>query len=140
MSRRSAAQEPIRTPDDLVSLGKRVRQYGITGLKTNMITFERSGSVVRHMPGFAAGPGWPELNPPDRLLGQVRDQLLAMREGSGTDMQIRLDLNFNFRPEGYRLMTRGLDDLGLAWIEIDPLRSGGACRDPRAGVNSHRFL
>ena len=112
-------QEPIRSPNDLVALGRRVREAGYSGLKTNMITFDKDGKVGRHMPGFARGPGWPELNTPHRLVGQLRDQLTAMAEGAGPDVGIRLDLNFNFKPEGYRQITTGLDDLGLTWVEID---------------------
>ncbi len=112
-------QEPVRSLDDLVALGRRVRESGYRGLKTNIITLDESGQVGRHMPGFAGGPGWPELNAPHRLIGQLRDQLTAMAEGAGPGMGIRLDLNFNFRPEGYRQITAGLDDLGLTWFEID---------------------
>lgn len=112
-------QEPLRSPDDLVTLGRRVRDAGYTGLKTNMITFDDAGKIARHASGFARGPGWPELNTPHRLVGQLRDQLTAMAEGAGPDVGMRLDLNFNFRPEGFRQITSGLDDLGLTWIEID---------------------
>lgn len=112
-------QEPIQSPDDLVKLGKRVRDAGYSGLKTNMIAFDDAGKVVRHQPGFARGPGWPDLNLPGRTVGQLRDQLIAMAEGAGPDVGIRLDLNFHFKPEGFRQITTGLDDLGLAWIEID---------------------
>jgi len=111
--------EPIRTADDLVSLGRRVRDRGYHGLKTNMILFEPDGSVTKHFPGFARGPGWPDLNVPTGLVERVRDQLAAMMEGAGPDVGVRLDLNFNFKPEGYRQMAMGLDDLGLAWLEID---------------------
>ena len=34
-------------------------------------------------------------------------------------MGILLDLNFNFKTEGYLQICRGLDDLGLFWFEID---------------------
>lgn len=112
-------QEPIQSLDDLVALGQRVRDSGIKGLKTNMILFDDKGAIVRHFPGFAAGPGWPDLNVPTGLVDGLRDQLVAMMEGAGTDMGMRLDLNFNFKPEGYRQICMGLDDLGLTWIEID---------------------
>ncbi|MGY9054246.1 MAG: mandelate racemase/muconate lactonizing enzyme family protein [Alphaproteobacteria bacterium] len=112
-------QEPIQSPEDLVKLGLRVRESGIKGLKTNMILFDDEGVIQRHFPGFAAGPGWPDLNVPAGLVDGLRDQLIAMAEGAGHDMGIRLDLNFNFKPEGYRQICMGLDDLGLSWIEID---------------------
>ena len=34
-------------------------------------------------------------------------------------MGIHLDLNFNFKTEGYLQVVRALDDLGLTWFEID---------------------
>jgi galactonate dehydratase len=42
-----------------------------------------------------------------------------MAEGAGPEVGLRLDLNFNFKPEGYRKITNSLDDLELSWIEID---------------------
>lgn len=111
--------DPLETIDDLVKLGKRVNSEGFTGLKTNMIVFDKNGKIGRHMPGFGGAPGWPELNPPIGLVDDLRNQLTAMEEGAGPDVGIRLDLNFNFRPEGYRQITSGIDDLQLTWIEID---------------------
>ena len=52
-------------------------------------------------------------------MDDLRNQLTAMGEGAGPDVGIRLDLNFNFKPEGYRHITSGIDDLQLTWIEID---------------------
>lgn len=111
--------EPIQTPEDLIKLGRRVRESGFLGLKTNMITFDKNSEVGLYMPGTGARPGWPELNVPGSLIGQLREQLIAMKEGAGPDVGVRLDLNFNFRPEGYRKVTNAIDDLDLTWIEID---------------------
>ena len=72
-----------------------------------------------HQPGFARAPGWPQLNPDRKITRALRDQLLAFREGAGPDIEILLDLNFNYRTEGYLSVTRALDDLGLGWYEID---------------------
>lgn len=111
--------EPLQGIDDLVNLGRRVSAAGFTGLKTNMITFDKEGRIGRHAPGFGAAPGWPELNTPSDLVEQLRNQLMAMGEGAGPEVGLRLDLNFNCKPEGYRQITSGLDDLELSWIEID---------------------
>ena len=111
--------EPLQGIDDLVNLGRRVSAAGFTGLKTNMITFDKEGRIGRHAPGFGAAPGWPELNTPSDLIEQLRNQLMAMGEGAGPEVGLRLDLNFNCKPEGYRQITSGLDDLELSWIEID---------------------
>jgi len=111
-------QEPIRSVDDLVALGRRVRDSGIKGLKTNIFLFGQEGPRV-HMPGFGRVPGWPALNATPAMVDAMRDELAALAEGAGPDMGIRIDLNFNFKPEGYRQVALGLDDLGLTWIEID---------------------
>ena len=111
--------EAIRKTEDLLNLGKRVKEQGFLGLKTNMITFNEDVGASLYMPGTAGRPGWPDLNVPSSLTGQLRDQLIAMQEGAGPDVGVRLDLNFNFKPEGYRQVTTELDDLGLTWIEID---------------------
>ena len=42
-----------------------------------------------------------------------------MREGAGPDIDILLDLNFNFKTEGYLQLVQALAPLGLFWIEID---------------------
>src|SRR5438128_10189546 len=36
-----------------------------------------------------------------RIIGALRDQLAAFREGAGRDVDILVDLNFNFRTEGF---------------------------------------
>ncbi|MCB1742972.1 MAG: mandelate racemase/muconate lactonizing enzyme family protein [Gammaproteobacteria bacterium] len=110
-------REPIRGLDDLVALGQEVKSRGFGALKTNIFLFDGEPSL--HMPGFARTAGWPELNADKRVIDALRAQLGALREGAGPDIGIHLDLNFNFKTEGYLQVTRALDDLGLSWFEID---------------------
>ena len=107
----------LRGLDDLVALGREVRDSGFLGLKTNIFLFDDQPRA--YMSGFGSAPGWPELNATPRIIESLRDQLAALREGAGTSLGIRLDLNFNFKTEGYLQVTRALDDLGLTWVEID---------------------
>ncbi len=109
---------PIETLDDLAALAGEVRERGFRGLKTNVFLFGEDGPRL-HMPGFAGTPGWPELNAEPRIVDALRRQLGALRDGAGPGMGIHLDLNFNFKTEGYLKVARALDDLGLAWFEID---------------------
>ena len=71
------------------------------------------------MPGFGGTPGWPSLNAERSVINALRAQLEALRAGAGPDVGILLDLNFNFKTEGYLQVTRALDDLGLFWFELD---------------------
>ncbi len=106
---------PITDLDDLAALGREVRERGFTGLKTNIFLFDTDPPSL-YMPGFSDGV---DLNPSGRVIGALRDQIAALRDGAGEDMDILLDLNFNFRTEGYLKVARALDDLGLMWFEID---------------------
>ena len=110
-------KQQVRCLDDLVSLGREVRERGFKALKTNILIFDDEPNV--YSPGFTSTPGWPELNVDKKLIEGLQAQLLALREGAGPDIGIHLDLNFNFKTEGYLQVVRALDDLGLAWFEID---------------------
>jgi galactonate dehydratase len=109
---------PLRTLDDVVKLGKEVVARGYTALKTNV--FMLGADPYLHSPGFARrGPGYPELNADRPVLTAIRDELAAFREGAGPDVDILVDLNFNFKTEGFLRMARALEPFDLLWVEID---------------------
>ena len=131
----------LRSLDDVVALGRRVKDSGFKALKTNIFLWDRNPGL--YMPGFARGGGaGPELNVEKRIVDGLREQLEAFREGAGPDMGIHLDLNFNCKTEGYLQIARALDDLGLTWFEIDMYDPAGlrhirnAVRTPIASCES----
>jgi L-alanine-DL-glutamate epimerase-like enolase superfamily enzyme len=75
--------------------------------------------------GFGRGDGYPDLNADRYVLDAVRAELAAFREGAGKDMEILVDLNFNFKPEGFLTVARAMEPYDLMWVEID-------MRDPKA--------
>ncbi len=108
---------PLTSLDDVRTLGARVREGGFTALKTNIVMLD--GEPRLYMPGFALSSGWPELNPDRRTIEGLRGLIGAFREGAGQGVDILLDLNFNFKTEGFLTVARALDALGLMWFEID---------------------
>ena len=108
---------PLTSLDDLVSLGKEVREKGFSALKTNIFLFEEQPHM--HQPGFARSEGWPSLNPERRIINSLKEQLAAFREGAGPELEILLDLNFNFKTEGYIKITRALAPYDMFWCEMD---------------------
>jgi len=109
---------PLRTLDDVVKLGKEVVALGYSALKTNV--FMLGADPYLHSPGFARrGPGFPELNADRPVLNAMRDELAAFREGTGPDVDILVDLNFNFKTEGFLKMARAMEAFDLFWVEID---------------------
>ncbi|MDX1432341.1 MAG: mandelate racemase/muconate lactonizing enzyme family protein [Gammaproteobacteria bacterium] len=109
---------PITTLEDLEALGAEVAARGFGALKTNIFLFDAPGPRM-HQPGFTRGDGWPELNADSKVIAALRAQLETLRRGAGEEVEILLDLNFNFKTEGYLRVARALDALGLMWFEID---------------------
>jgi L-alanine-DL-glutamate epimerase-like enolase superfamily enzyme len=115
---------PVKTLDDVVKLGKEVVEKGFTALKTNALLF--GDNPRNYAPGFArTGEGFPELNPERYVINAVREQLAAFREGTGPDVDILVDLNFNYKTEGFVQMARAMEPFDLMWVELDT-------RDPKA--------
>lgn len=124
-------REPLRSLEDVQALGRRVAEAGYTALKTNILVFDERPWV--HFPGFARRGEPPELNAERHIIGALEKLMAAFRAGAGPGVEIMLDLNFNFKTEGFLQVTRALDDLGLAWFEIDSY-------EPRALAHIRRSL
>jgi len=125
---------PLRTLEDVVALGREVRARGYTALKTNV--FVLGDRPYLHSPGFARNleqPGFPELNADRHVLRALGQQLAAFREGAGPDIDILVDLNFNFKTEGFLKVARVLEPFDIFWVEIDT-RDPRALRDIRQGT------
>jgi galactonate dehydratase len=107
---------PIRSLNDVAAQGAEVARRGFKGLKTNIMRLgDRPGL---HMPGFNA-PFAPELVPDRRLTEDLVAQMAAFRQGAGPEVGLHLDLNFNFRTEGYIRLAQAMEAFDLAWLEID---------------------
>ena len=117
---------PLRNLDDVAKLGEHVRERGFTALKTNIFLFDGTEPEL-YMPGFGRSPGGPELNPSLRVETALDKQFGALRAGTGQEVEFLLDLNFNFKTEGYIRLVRSLEQKQhrLMWVEIDSF-------DPRA--------
>jgi L-alanine-DL-glutamate epimerase-like enolase superfamily enzyme len=109
---------PIRSLHDINTLGREVVARGFTALKTNILLPESSVGVYE--PGFGASPSCVhDLNLTPYLLRQIEALVGTFREAVGRDVEIALDLNFNFRPEGFARIARALEPFDLMWLELD---------------------
>lgn len=109
---------PVKSLDDLVTLGREVRERGFSALKTNVLLFD-DGRARMYSPGFGLGPGHPELNLDDAVLDAMLAQMQAFRQGAGPGVGLALDLNFNYRPSGLKRIARAMEPLNLRWLEMD---------------------
>jgi L-alanine-DL-glutamate epimerase-like enolase superfamily enzyme len=109
----------VRSLEDLKSAAREARQKGFRALKTNLLTFDSKGGRM-YAPGTArAGTGFPELNVTPEIVNAARAQMAALREGGGPDMGLMIDLNFNYKTEGYRRIAKALEEYDLTWFEFD---------------------
>jgi L-alanine-DL-glutamate epimerase-like enolase superfamily enzyme len=104
-----------------------VRDKGFSGLKTNLIRFEK-GRHYMYGPGTGNQPGFPELNADSDIAAAAVDQLSAFREGAGKGVGLHLDTNFNYKIDGYVRLARALEPLDLVWLEIDLYDAPGLAR------------
>jgi L-alanine-DL-glutamate epimerase-like enolase superfamily enzyme len=109
--------DPVRTLDDVTALGEEVRESQFGALKTNVFDFS-GDEPTGWAPGFGR-PFHPSLTIEDDQLAAQREYLEALREGTGPEVDILLDLNYNMKPEGYIRLLRELADFDLFWVEID---------------------
>jgi L-alanine-DL-glutamate epimerase-like enolase superfamily enzyme len=108
---------PLRGPEDFTALGYEVREQGFTALKTNIIIPGEPAST--YFPGFGQGPGTTDQAITPELLRHIEAQMRAFRQGAGPDVDLCLDLNFNFKPEACNRIAKALEPLDLLWLEID---------------------
>jgi len=108
----------VASYDDLVKLGKEVVSRGYSALKTNVLLLGDGNPRVRNG-GFGRGDGYPDLNADRYVHDALRAELAAFREGAGRDVEILVDLNWNFKTEGFLQAAYTMEPYGLFWVEID---------------------
>ena len=108
---------PLKTMDDIRRLGEEVRKRGFTALKTNII-FPGEDAAV-YFGGFGGGSGTTDQNITPQMLRHIEEEIGAFVEGAGPDVEVAIDLNFNFKPEAASRICRALERYRMMWIEID---------------------
>jgi galactonate dehydratase len=108
---------PLRSLDDVVTLGREVRERGFSALKANMYLFD--GERPKLYLAAWGGRNFPELNLEPKVLRAIVAELEAFREGAGPDVALQLDANFHFKTEGFLKLARALEPLEMSWLEID---------------------
>jgi galactonate dehydratase len=121
----------IESLDDIVALGKEVKSQGFQALKTNILLPGSPFSVL--MQGFKGEFGSSSQDISPQILRGIESSIAAFRQGAGDDVDIMLDLNFNFRKAGYERVAKVLEPYNLAWLELDTM-------DPNSLVSMRRNM
>jgi len=107
---------PINSLDDVAALAKEVVSRGFTALKTNTLMPGKGGTWFS---GFDGSMGPNDEWAPNWLISQLEKQIGTIRDATGPDFDINLDLNFHFKPEACMRIARALEPYNLHWLEID---------------------
>ena len=112
---------PLRSMEDVARLGEEVASRGFTALKTNIL-FPGDPATV-YFGGFAGGPGTTDQNVTPATVRHIRQLIETFMSGAGPDVEVALDLNFNFKSQAAIRICRALEDLDPMWVEIDMYES-----------------
>ncbi len=104
----------VRGLDDLRALGQEVARRGFSALKTNLLVFQPGRPALV---GRGSGPF--EMNIERSIVARVVDQLAALRDGAGPQVGLMMDLNFNYKTEGFRRIAAAVEDFDMTWLEMD---------------------
>jgi L-alanine-DL-glutamate epimerase-like enolase superfamily enzyme len=108
----------VKSYDDLSRLAEEVKGKGFAALKTNVMVHDGS-TLASYRPGFGYSKGFPELNWSPDIVKAAFDTVNAFRVGGGPSLGIMLDLNFNYKTEGFMRIVDAVAPVKLNWVEID---------------------
>lgn len=105
---------PLRSYDDIASLGREVAERGFSALKTNVVIPGERAEV------FAPTDG----NLRADTLERIESLIEAFRRGAGKDCEIALDINFYFKSEPAKRIANALESQAVMWLEVDTFDHG----------------
>ena len=111
--------KPVRSMADVVEAAHEVVERGYKALKTNIFT--PGDPPVINYQGFGGGPGTTDQVVSRETLRQAVLLFETIRNTVGPDLDIILDLNFNYKPESIKRIAHALEDADLSWLEFDIL-------------------
>lgn len=111
-------KEEIKDLGQMAAHAKSVLEQGYSALKTKIHCFDESGGTG-YFPCFGSEPGAPELNLSPLMLKNIVNQMSAIRETVGDELDLILDLNSNFKPDSIIRISSALKHLGIRWLEVD---------------------
>jgi len=108
---------PVRTMNDIADLGKEAVSRGYTAIKTNVVFPGDPASTLQQ--GFGGGYGTTDKPVTRALTRHIEVLIGTFRDAVGDDVDIALDLNFNFTTEGFIRVARAVEPFDLMWLEVE---------------------
>lgn len=109
---------PIKSYSDLKIFCNEINNSGFKYVKTN-IGFPQKKDPIIYMPGTNKTFGWPELELNTEIENKIEKWIKTFSDNLNPSISIILDLNYNFKAEGYIKISRILEKYNIGWLEID---------------------
>jgi L-alanine-DL-glutamate epimerase-like enolase superfamily enzyme len=104
----------LQTMEDVADCAREAVEAGYTAFKTNLVfPGDNPASITQ---GFS---GSNDQNAPTDLVRHAVEQIGTMRDAVGPDIDICLDINYNFKTQGAIAIGKALEPFDLFWLEID---------------------
>ena len=110
-----APDKPLRDWDAVAAAAREAPAAGYDAFKTNIIW---SGDPPRAISQSRDGRSH-DQRADTEIVRNAEKQIATMREAVGGDVDILLDINYNFKTEGAIRIARALEPYNLFWIEHD---------------------
>jgi len=110
-----APDRPLKDWDAVAAAAQEAPARGYDAFKTNILwPGEKPRSISQGRDGLSH-----DQRADTDLVRHVTKQISVMREAVGDDVDILLDINYNFKTEGAIRVARALEPYNLFWIEHD---------------------
>ena len=119
----------------VADLGREVVAAGYDALKTNVLIPGDPATV--YMPGFSAGPGSTDQTADNAMLAHIDTLIGTLRDAVGPEVDLCLDLNFNFKTRGGAAHRQTAGALSVAVAGGRHVPAAGAGADPRGHRHPH---
>ncbi len=110
--------EEVRSYEQISELAIEAKERGFSAVKMNFFLHDGTRFIPKS-PGHGVGSGYPALNPDPEMFAALERQLEAIRKGAGDDLGLMVDLNFNFKREGFKQVLHRLEKWDMFWAELD---------------------
>lgn len=110
--------KPIKTFKDVAVFATATKRLGYAIIKPKIALIE-NGKLTIFMPGFGESLGFPEVNADAKILAAIEEWTKTVQKAAGKDIGMMVDLNFNFKTEGFIKAGRMLEKYNIVWLELD---------------------
>jgi L-alanine-DL-glutamate epimerase-like enolase superfamily enzyme len=105
---------PIKSYDDIAYLGREAVKRGFDAIKTDLVIPGEPARTLRTEDGVISND----------IIQKIVLLIKTLRESVGEQVDIALDLNYNFNTQGCIALAHAMQPYNLMWLEIDTIDSG----------------